>query len=128
MRGRLLTSSIAAIGAVVLFGLIYYFSRLLAALVERLYVEGTGIWGFSLLDLGVATPTSDVVASILFFTIVAALLPLIVLFGLIGHLVASTMGGLYQEIGELKTQLNGAVNALNNRLDALQPVNTPEDP
>jgi hypothetical protein len=133
MRGRLFTSSVAAIAAVVLFGLIYYFSRLLSALIERLYVQGTGIWDFSLLDLGVATPTSDVVANILFLTIVVTLLPLIVLFGLIGHLVASTMGGLYQEIGDLKTQLKGAVNAFNNRLDRLdglaptQPTNSPED-
>jgi hypothetical protein len=127
MRGRLFSSSVAAIVAVVLFGLIYYFSRLLTALVERLYVTGTGILGSSLLDLGVATPTSDVVANILFFTIVTALLPLIVLFGLIGHLVAGTMVGLYQEIGDLKAQLNGAVNALNDRLDQIQKVNSPED-
>jgi len=127
MRGRLFTSSIAAIVSIVLFGFIYYFSRLLAALVERLYVQGTGIWGFSLLDLGVATPTSDVVANILFFTIVSAILPLIVLFGLIGHLVVGTMGGLYQEIGDLKTQLNGAVNALNNRLDEIQDIHSQED-
>ncbi|MEY2978489.1 MAG: hypothetical protein ACO3NK_07255 [Prochlorotrichaceae cyanobacterium] len=127
MRGRLFTTSVAAIAAVILFGLIYYFSRLLSALVERLYVAGTGIWGTSLLDLGVATPSSDVVANVLFFTIVATLLPLLILFGLIGTLVASTMDGLYQEIGELKAQLSAAVNALNNRLDHIQETNAAED-
>ncbi|MFZ9737594.1 MAG: hypothetical protein ACO3EZ_06255 [Prochlorotrichaceae cyanobacterium] len=127
MRARLFTTSVSAIAAVILFGLIYYFSRLLSALVERLYVAGTGIWGTSLLDLGVATPTSDVVANVLFFTIVATLLPLLILFGLIGTLVASTMDGLYKEIGELKTQLSAAVNALNNRLDHIQETNAAED-
>jgi hypothetical protein len=127
MRGRLFTTSVAAIAAVSLCGWIYYFSRLLSALVERLYVAGTGIWGTSLLDLGVATPSSDVVANVLFFTIVATLLPLLILFGLIGTLVASTMDGLYQEIGELKAQLSAAVNALNNRLDHIQETNAAED-
>lgn len=106
MKFRLISTSVAAIGAIALFGLIYYFTQLLLSLVERIYITHQGILGFTLLDLGASTPTSSLIATVVFFTIVASILPIIVLLGLIGQLIVGIMSRLYRDLDQVKQQLH----------------------
>jgi hypothetical protein len=116
---RFVYSFIAAIGAIATFGLIYYCTRILAAIIERNYVLPYAVGNPGILSLKMATETSDLTATALLFTMLAVLLPIFILFGLIGTLIAGGITDIRRDLSNLKLQLDAEATRLQSSIDQL---------